>query len=161
MTSAAPGPIVLRPTAPAYINNDPAWGPFDGPSGHRERVLAAARWWATCPEKVAYAAAAYMLDLFDSVGTPVVGLGPTWERAMTASGDHDLFRQAPDQYLTLTRVGVDPTVLLALRGTPVPDRDRLLIASAGLAPAEAHALHTDDALDLDAVRTMIALRRRR
>lgn len=158
--AAAPSAIVLRPTRADFINDDPVLGPLDGPTAHRDRVMDAATWFADRPDRVVRAAAEYMLDLLYRSATDDGGAGQRLSQARREAGGGDVFNLGPSHFNALTRVGVDPTVLLALRGTSLTHPERLLVASVGLSPAEVHTMYADGSLDLDSVRAMSALRRR-
>ena len=157
----SPAPVILAPTPPEHVNDDPAWGPLDGPRTHRAKIVAATRWWTSAAEPEVLAVGQYMLITYDKSVFNDHTHGRLLAEALGAAGGRDLFDVGRFWHRALVEVGVDPMVLCALRGTDLPQTDLLLIASAGLTPTEAHDLHRSGALDMDTVRVMIALRRRR
>lgn len=157
-----PKPIVLRPTPAEFIDNAPWPVSTAASSEHRKQVLRNARWWATCSDKVALAGAEYMLREIETNGLygAEFGEGPLWGQARARSGDRRQFERVSGTFRSLVRAGVDPTVLLALRGTTVAHPDRLLIATSGMTPTEVRALCASRTLNLDTIRMMVALRNR-
>lgn len=153
-----PAPVVLRPTPQRFLDHSGAFR-RPGPLPLHE-VLRDAKWFATIPDAVALEAVQCLLDDMDAYL-----LDPSHQpdqdamaAAFVRAGSRHLFFGVADRFYALTSRGIDPTVLLALRGTRLTHAARIAVSRSGLTPAEAHDRHAAGTLDLDAIHAMTALR---
>lgn len=153
-----PAPVILRPTPPGFL----ATGRHGSPAGPApvEDVLGNAKWFATIPEPVAREGVLCLLNDMDAslLDPNHMPDGAAMDEAYFRAGERMLFYKVAGRFFNLMRAGIDPTVLLALRGTRLTHADRLMVAQSGLSPDEAHDQHRAGTLDMDTIRTMVALR---
>lgn len=156
--STMPAPVILRPTPQPFLKRTAGSLPDDAEGS--AAVLKHAKWFATIPDAVAYESVRCLLNDMEAFT-----LDPThqpdqdaYRDAYDRAGQRMLVYKAVDRFYALTARGVDPTVLLALRGTRLTHADRVTVAQSGLSPAEAHDQHQSGTLDMDTIRAMVALR---
>lgn len=153
-------PLVLDPTPPEWVNDDPASHPLD-PGPARDEALRRIRWWGTLPDRVAHTCGRAGRSMFVPYLTDPSRQGrDLWHEAWLASGKDPRAAHGENYYRNLLRLGVDPTILLALRGTGLRHADRLTLAFCGLTPAEAYETAVSGTVDRRGASALAALRRK-